>query len=177
MVHGRYQPFHLGHLACLEAAAARCRRLVVGITSPDRSHLRPEPADPARHLTESNPFTYLERLLMVTGAVRERGLATPVSVVPFPISEPALWPDYVPPGAVHFLRLYSPWGSEKAARLRAAGHEVVVLDQGGAKDVSGAEVRSLLRTGGDWRARVPPASAAVIERAGAFPAVPVGEGA
>lgn len=166
MVHGRYQPFHLGHLACLEAAAARCHRLVVGITSPDPSHLRAETADPARHLPERNPFTYLERLRMVLGAVAERGIATPVSVVPFPISDPELWPSYVPPGAVHFLRLYSEWGGEKAARLRAAGHEVVVLERGGAKEVSGEEVRAQLRTGGDWSALVPPASAAVIALAG-----------
>ncbi len=165
MVHGRYQPFHLGHLACLEAAADRCRQLVVGITAPDRGHLRPEPADPARHLPEANPFTYLDRLHMVLGAVRDRGIATPVSVVPFPVSDPALWADYVPPGAVHFLRLFSQWGGEKAARLRAAGYEVVVLDRGAAKDVSGCEVRTRLRAGGDWRALVPPASAAVIERA------------
>ena len=32
MIHGRFQPFHNGHLEYMVAAAARCTRLAVGIT-------------------------------------------------------------------------------------------------------------------------------------------------
>ena len=162
MIHGRFQPFHNGHLAYLTAAAARCGTLFVGITNPDRSHLRPEPEDPARHLPESNPFTYTERLLMVQGAVAEAG-AGPVHVIPFPITEPDLWADYLPPGAVHYLRLFSPWGSAKLDRLRAAGHAVEVLEAPEGKAVSGEQVRAAMRAGGDWRSLVPPAVARVID--------------
>ena len=35
MIHGRFQPFHNGHLAYLCGAAARCDELFVGITNPD----------------------------------------------------------------------------------------------------------------------------------------------
>jgi len=35
MIHGRFQPFHTGHLEYLVAAAGRCRRLAVGITNPE----------------------------------------------------------------------------------------------------------------------------------------------
>ena len=78
MIHGRFQPFHHGHLAYLTAAAARCERLLVGITNPDRLRTRPEADDPKRHLPEANPFTYTERLLMVTaaGAARRRSRAS-----------------------------------------------------------------------------------------------------
>jgi len=65
MIHGRFQPFHNGHLEYLRGAAASCDELFVGITNPDPWRVKEEPSDPLRHLPESNPFTYVERLLMV----------------------------------------------------------------------------------------------------------------
>jgi cytidyltransferase-like protein len=160
MVHGRFQPFHRGHLAYLEAAAARCPRLLVGITSPDRAHLAPEAEDGARHLPASNPFTYTERLLMVSAAAEEAGID--VRVIPFPIGLPELWPDYVPAGTTHFLRVLSPWGAAKRDRLRAAGQRVVEIDAPEGKGISGARVREAMRAGEAWEELVPPAVAAVL---------------
>jgi nicotinamide-nucleotide adenylyltransferase len=162
MVHGRFQPFHRGHLEYLVAAAARCRRLAVGITNPDGYPSRPEPDDPHRHLPESNPFGYAERRRMVEAAAAEAGVG-PVEVVPFPITEPELWDDVVPAGAVQLVRVLSPWGSSKLARFRERGYATVVLDAPGGKQVSGEQVRAAMRAGGDWRALVPAAVAAVID--------------
>jgi cytidyltransferase-like protein len=162
MVHGRFQPFHNGHLEYLLAAARRCERLLVGITNPDLSRTQPEAADPKRHLPEANPFTYTERLLMVEGSVDESGVDVPVHVIPFPINSPELWPSYVPAGTVHLIRVFSDWGATKLARLREEGFEVAVLDEGAAKDVSGEDVRRALRSGGAWEHLVPPAVARVI---------------
>lgn len=165
MVHGRFQPFHLGHLAYLLGAAARCDELYVGITNPDPSRVLPDPLDPARHLPESNPYTYAERQLMVKAAATAAGLdPARVHVIPFPVNEPELWPAYVPPGVTHFVRLFSAWGHAKRERLRAAGYRVVVLDEGEAKEVSGADVRASLQAGGaEWRALVPDAVAEVLD--------------
>lgn len=162
MIHGRFQPFHNGHLAYLTAAAARCRALYVGITNPDRLRTRPEPEDPRRHLPSANPFTYTERMLMVVAAAEEAGVA-PVHVIPFPVTEPELWDDYLPPDAVHLLRILSPWGEAKRERLAARGLRTVVLGAPEGKAVSGAAVRAAMRGGGDWRALVPPAVARVID--------------
>jgi cytidyltransferase-like protein len=162
MIHGRFQPFHRGHLAYLVAAAARCERLAVGITNPDGFPVRPEPSDPARHLPEANPFTDAERRLMVEAAAAEAG-AGPVEVLPFPVTEPALWDGLVPEGAVQFVRVLSPWGASKHERLAAHGYRVVVLPAPAGKQVSGAQVRAAMREGGDWRALVPPSVAAVID--------------
>jgi len=46
MIHGRFQPFHNGHLEYLRGAASRCDEIFVGITNPDPERIRPEPADP-----------------------------------------------------------------------------------------------------------------------------------
>ena len=171
MIHGRFQPFHLGHLEYLLAAAARSDELFVGITNPDPTRIRPETSDPARHLPESNPWTYAERLLMVKAAAGDLGLNLErVHVIPFPVNEPELWPAYVPDGVTQYLRLFSEWGGTKLERLRDAGYEVVVLDQGAEKEISGADVRAALREGGDWESFVSPGVARVIRE---FERIPV----
>ena len=89
MIHGRFQPFHNGHLEYMRGAADRSDELWVGITNPDPARIRPEASDPARHLPESNPYTYDERLLMVKAAAGDLGLdAASVHVIPFPVNEP-----------------------------------------------------------------------------------------
>jgi nicotinamide-nucleotide adenylyltransferase len=160
MIHGRFQPFHNGHLEYMLGAAARCEELWVGITNPDPTRIREEPSDPLRHLPESNPWTYAERLLMVKETARDEGLD--VHVIPFPVNEPDLWPAYVPDGVTQYLRLFSEWGGTKLDRLRAAGYEVVILDAGVKKGVSGADVREAIRAGDDWEGLVPQGVARVI---------------
>jgi cytidyltransferase-like protein len=163
MVHGRFQPFHNGHLEYLRGAFERSDEVFVGITNPDPSRIKPEASDPLRHLPESNPWTYAERLLMVKAAARGAGLdLARVHVIPFPVNEPELWPAYVPPDVTQFIRLFSEWGGTKLERLREAGYEVVVLDEGTQKAISGADVREALRSGGDWESLVPAGVARVI---------------
>jgi nicotinamide-nucleotide adenylyltransferase len=165
MIHGRFQPFHNGHHEYLKGAAAKCDEIFVGITNPDRERIKPEAADPLRHLPESNPYTYVERLLMVKAAARDAGIAADrLHVIPFPVNEPELWRAYVPEDVVQFIRLFSDWGGTKLERLREAGYEVVVLDEGSEKEVSGADVRDAMREGRDWEALVPPGVAGVLKR-------------
>lgn len=163
MIHGRFQPFHNGHLEYLRGAAERSDEMFVGITNPDPARIRPEAADPERHLPESNPYTYWERQLMVKAAAGELGLdPARLHVIPFPVNEPELWTAYVPDGVTQYLRLFSAWGDEKLARFRDAGYDVVILDEGAEKQVSGGQVRAALRDGGDWEMLVPPRVAEVL---------------
>jgi cytidyltransferase-like protein len=163
MIHGRFQPFHLGHLEYLRGAAAQSDEIFVGITNPDPTRIKPEPSDPIRHVPESNPWSYAERLLMVKAASADLGLdPTRLHVIPFPVNEPELWAAYVPDGVTQYLRLFSEWGGTKLERFRAAGYEVVILDEGVVKAISGADVREALRESGDWESLVPPGVARVI---------------
>jgi nicotinamide-nucleotide adenylyltransferase len=171
MIHGRFQPFHKGHAEYLDRAAARSDEVFVGITNPDPARIKPEASDRLRHLPESNPWSYAERLLMVKAAAEELGLdLAAVHVIPFPVNEPELWPAYVPDGITQYIRLFSEWGGTKVDRLRAAGYEVVVLDEGAEKGVSGADVRAALREGGDWESLVTPAVARVLRSLERVPA-------
>jgi nicotinamide mononucleotide adenylyltransferase len=83
-------------------------------------------------------------------------------VIPFPVNEPELWHAYVPEGVTQYLRLFSAWGGTKLDRLREAGYEVVILDEGAEKEISGADVRAALRDGGDWESLVPTGVARVV---------------
>jgi cytidyltransferase-like protein len=161
MIHGRFQPFHNGHLEYLRGAAEHSDEVWVGITNPDPARIKEEPSDPLRHLPESNPYTYAERLLMVKAVAADEGID--VHVIPFPVNEPELWSAYVPDGVTQYIRHFSEWGGTKIERLRAAGYEVVVLDEGAEKEISGVDVRAALRDGGDWRALVPAGVARVLD--------------
>jgi nicotinic acid mononucleotide adenylyltransferase len=92
---------------------------------------------------------------MIEAVAGDEGI--PVHVIPFPVNEPELWAAYVPEGATQYLRLFSDWGGTKLDRLRGAGYDVVILDEGAEKEISGREVREAIRSGGDWEALVPPA--------------------
>src|SRR5207247_9312777 len=91
-------------------------------------------------------------------------------VIPCPVNEPELWPAYVPDGVAQYLRLFSEWGGTKLERMREAGYEVVILDEGVEKEISGGEVRQAIREGLEWETLVPPAVARVIR---SFQRVPV----
>ncbi len=162
MIHGRFQPFHVGHLEYLRLAAEQSEELVVGITNPDARSSVFEAADPARSEAAANPWSYLERYRMIQAVLREEGLERS-PIVPFPVSDTELWSSYAPAGVTHFLRVFDAWGEAKANRLRGAGYDVVVLAAGTAKTVSGKDVRVRLAQGGDWRALVPAGVAEVID--------------
>jgi nicotinic acid mononucleotide adenylyltransferase len=46
--------------------------------------------------------------------------------------------------------------------MRDAGYEVVILDEGADKEISGREVREAIHEGRDWEPLVPPGVARVI---------------
>ena len=97
---------------------------------------------------------------MIEAAAADAGIA--VHVIPFPVNEPELWDAYVPRGVTQFIRHFSEWGGTKIERFREAGYEVVILDEGAEKEISGADVRAAMRDDGDWRSLVPAGVARVL---------------
>lgn len=164
MVHGRFQPFHTGHLQYVLHAHARCRHLVIGITNPDPTHVRHEDANPTRSRPGANPYPYWLRQRMVHDALLdERVDPGTFTILPFPIHEPDLWHHYVPPGVVHLLRVFSGWEEDKLARFEAAGYRTEVVDPGAPKRTTGTAVRRAVAEDGDWRELVPAATARALE--------------
>lgn len=165
MIHGRFQPFHNGHLEYAQLAAERCDALFVGITNPEPSMTAEEAASQHRHLPEANPFTFIERLLMIREALTEAGLGPDrVIIVPFPVNQPQSWVHYIPGHVVHFLRVFSEWEQTKVDRLREHRYTVEVLQPGHTKEIEATEVRRRLDAGDDWEPLVPPAVARHLRR-------------
>lgn len=162
-VHGRFQPFHNGHLEYALRAKDHCERLVVGITNPDPNWIHMEVENPHRHLPRSNSFTYLERAAMIRDSLLDANIPPrDFLLVPFPIQDPELIPHYAPKHALHFVRVYSNWERHKVERLRSHNLSLEVLDPGKHKEVSGEQVRRLIRTNGRWQRLVPEPTARVI---------------
>jgi cytidyltransferase-like protein len=166
---GKFQPFHLEHLEYVLAAFSLGDHVVVGITNPDPSTVRPEPADPRRGLPESNPATYFERLRMVAECLGDAGVdRARYSIVPFPLQHPQLWDHYLPPAAVVLLTLFGddPWLIERKARFERHGRTTHVMWERAGKTVTGSGVRDAVVRGEEWRSLVPAGTARVMDRHG-----------
>lgn len=156
---GRFQIFHNDHLHYALAAKARCRRLIVGITSPDKSVNPLEAVDPHRALDEANPCTYYERLKMVEAALLEAGLdRADFDIVPFPIGKPELMRFYIPVGTHLFVTILDEWGRCKTDRLKEYGYDVEVLWERHDKAISSSMIRSCITEDSDWAQFVPGAT-------------------
>jgi nicotinamide mononucleotide adenylyltransferase len=172
-VTGRFQPVHAQHLELFALALAEHDRLVVAVTNPDTGARHTAATSAHRHTAEANPFTYYERVRLLGAALAAEGLADRTVVVPFDLTRPERWAEYVPRTAVHYVRAYSAWEIDKAERLAAGGYAVVVVDGDPAAKVDATTIRAHLFDGSDdgsddgsgddtWPALVPPATVPVL---------------
>ena len=163
MIHGRFQPFHNGHLEYLHLALARSDSLLVGITNPDPFQTAEEDTSAHRHTPDANPFTFYERLEMILCTTQDEGIdSRRITVIPFAVNLPERWRYYLPADAHHFVRVFSAWEQTKVDRIAAAGYAVEVLTPRVEKQVEATEVRRRLATGERWQELVPPAVARLI---------------
>jgi nicotinamide mononucleotide adenylyltransferase len=160
-VTGRFQPVHAQHLELFALALAEHDHLVVAVTNPDTGARHPAATSSHRHTDAANPFTYYERVRLLNAALGAAGLAARTTVVPFDLTRPAVWPEYVPRDAVHYVRAYSAWEKDKAARLSDGGYAVVVLDGDPARKLDASAIRDHFADG-TWHDLVPPATVPVL---------------
>lgn len=155
-IHGRFQLFHNDHLQYALLAKERCKRLIVGITSPENAALIREEVDPHRSEAASNPFTYYERFNMIKLALLEAGVRREdFEIVPYPIERPEILYNYVPLNATSFFTIYDKWGYEKLERLGALGYGTVVLFDDREKKMCSTDIRQKILEGIDWKDMVP----------------------
>jgi nicotinamide-nucleotide adenylyltransferase len=169
VIHGRFQVVHNDHVRYLMAGKARCHHLVVGITNPDPTLTREDPADPHRSDPSANPLTYFERYLLVKAVLMEGGLGhRDFSIVPFPINFPELYGAYVPLDAVFFLTIFDSWGRRKLAQFQSLGLRTEVLwsRERGEKGISASDIRARMAAGEPWGDLVPKAVRALLEQWG-----------
>ena len=157
-IHGRFQLFHNDHLNYALLAKEQCKKLIVGITSPENAALIKEEVDPHRSNASANPFTYYERYNMIKLALLESGIKREdFEIVPFPIERPDILYNYVPLNATSFFTIYDEWGYEKLHRLGELGYGTIVLFDNREKKMCSTEIRQKIVDGMEWKQMVPPA--------------------
>ena len=155
-IHGRFQLFHNDHLQYALLAKEQCKKLIVGITSPENVALIREEIDPHRSEAASNPFTYYERYNMVKLALLEAGMKREdFEIVPYPIERPEILYNYVPLSATSFFTIYDDWGYEKLHRLGKLGYGTHVLFDKREKAMCSTEIRQKIVNGDEWKNMVP----------------------
>ena len=149
---GRFQPFHLGHMALIQQAMAECDDIIIAVTSTQYNYLG------------KDPFTAGERVEMIRNSMRESG-ASPDRYMILGLENQhnvATWPAYLKATLPPFQRAYS--GNPYVAMLlHDYGIEVVrpkMLDRDA---FNATALRRMMAYGGDWRGRVPPAVARFVE--------------
>src|SRR4051812_41554823 len=97
-VHGRFQPFHNGHLEYVSEALALSDYLWVGITQVYGERLLEVKGAPShRSARADNPYTFFDRVKMIRRSLLESGIsASRFSVIPFPIEQPDYLQEFLP---------------------------------------------------------------------------------
>lgn len=167
IVHGRFQPFHLGHLnEYILKAKEKCQFIIVGITNPDPTHTLPDESNLSRTREINNPLSFYERLIIVQDALIEAGLKhSEFTVVPFPINFPQLLKYYTPAEGTHYLTIFDEWGDNKTDKLKSYGLTTSVLFRKdiSEKDISSTMVRELMIKKGNWQELVPKSTVKHLE--------------
>jgi nicotinamide mononucleotide adenylyltransferase len=166
-VHGRFQPFHKGHLEYFLEAFDRYEFVLIGITQFVRRRLVGVAPESAAHraFPASNPLTYFERTELIRAALEEAGVESfRYRVTPFPIEEPVELLEFIPLGVPALTTTYDAWNRTKIELLQAQGYEVVNLWTREVKEYSGQDLRSKLLAGDEkWRQLVPDSVAVLLD--------------
>lgn len=154
-VTGRFQPVHEQHLELIGMALSRADQVVVGITNPDTNARRAELTSAHRHTPEANPFSYFERLVLLRAALQAKGWHDQVVIVPFDLTRPFCWAEYVPLQTLQVVRIFSDWEKEKGRQLREAGYPVWEVPGDPDSKLHAADIRSAMTANRDWTTMVP----------------------
>lgn len=164
-VHGRFQPFHNGHLDYVLQSFEEAEFVKIGLTQifwPSS-----EEASRPRDNTDANPLAYWERALLIEAALVKAGVArNRFEFVPFPIETPETLRQFLSTSVLCFTTIVSDWNQEKIIILGEQGYSTKLLEVSQPdinRVTSGTEIRRLLRNGDKaWMNYVPAVVADLI---------------
>lgn len=163
-VTGRFQPVHEQHLELFGIALAECQHVIVAITNPDTGARHVEETSTHRHTSQANPFLYFERARLIAAAIQARGWMERMTIVPFNLTSPEFWPQYVPLGARQYVRAFTAWERQKAALFNQHGYEVRLIDGDPEHRLSASDLRASMRAHDSrWREKVPVAIRSLLD--------------
>ena len=150
---GRFQPFHLGHLQCVQHSLATLPELIIAIGSAQFSH------------TLHNPFTAGERVTMIRLALEEVKIdAANYFLIPIrDLRIHDLWVPHLVSQTPRFEVVFS--NEPVTSRLfKEAGFRVEPIPFYDRETYSSTEIRQRVVQGKSWEDLVPPSVAQYIKR-------------
>jgi nicotinamide-nucleotide adenylyltransferase len=150
---GRFQPFHLGHLAAIRGILKDVEELVIVVGSAQYSH------------NLDNPFTAGERLTMIRMALEEAKIdLRRIWIVPVPdVHLHMMWVSALEGYAPHFDVVYS--NDPLTRRLFTEAHyKVKRIPFYERRTYSSTLIREKMLKGGNWEETVPKSVAAFIKQ-------------
>ncbi len=152
---GRFQPFHLGHLAAVKYALKQVQFLYVVVGSAQRSHER------------DNPFTAGERITMIKSALDGNGV-DPSKWMAIPIVDAdshSLWVSSVESMVPKFDIVFTN-DALTFLLFNEGGIEVKAVPYLDRSRYSATNVRDRILERKDWDSLVPPQVAKLVKRFG-----------
>ena len=150
---GRFQPFHLGHLALAKQILDECDEVIIAITSSQFNYL------------EKDPFTSGERIEMIHNSLKESDVDLSRCLVvaienQFNI---ATWASFLKASLPHFDKVYS--GNDYVKMLLAdSGINVVTPKFLDKQQYNATHIRSMIVSGDNWQKLVPKAVVKFLEK-------------
>ena len=149
---GRFQPFHRGHLQCVQYALRKTPQVIIAIGSAQFSH------------TLHNPFTAGERVTMIRLALDEAKInATDYFLIPVrDLRIHDLWVPHLVSQTPRFELVFS--NEPVTSRLfKEAGFRVEPIPFFDREKYSSTEIRERVVQGRSWAELVPPSVASYIK--------------
>ncbi|HET7147419.1 MAG TPA: nicotinamide-nucleotide adenylyltransferase [Candidatus Nitrosopolaris sp.] len=150
---GRFQPFHLGHIAAIKFALERIEELVIVIGSAQISH------------EMRNPFTAGERIQMIKDSLDpEQGIDLKrILMIPVPdVNFHPLWTYQLDVMVPEYQSVFS---NDFFTRLlyKERGIEVIQPGLHRRNELSGTKIRSRMVHGRNWKDLVPTQTAKIVD--------------
>jgi nicotinamide-nucleotide adenylyltransferase len=148
---GRFQPFHLGHLAAIKTVLKQVDELVIVIGSAEYSH------------SDKNPFTAGERVEMIRAALKEARIS-PSKYIIIPIRDVhihATWAPFVASQVPKFDTVFT--NEPLTSRLfKERGYRVERIPFFDRAKYSSTQIRRRILAGKNWKSLVPKSVAELL---------------
>lgn len=157
IVHGRFQPPHNGHIQYIVEALERVEHLTIGICTP-KICTQEEALETGYPCTEElNPFSYEERVNMISDTLNSCGIAKDrYSIIPFP-SDYKNIQKIVPSETIFFISHSGELDSKKKEYLENLGYKTeIILSLDSSRKESGQKIRDMIKNKDNlWKSLVP----------------------
>lgn len=137
---GRFQPFHNAHLSDIKLALKECDKVIIAVGSSQYSK------------TEENPFSFEERKIMISDALKARGIINYEILPVSDINNDGLWAGHVKESAPDFDIVYT--GNGLTERLFKKNN-IEVRKVKLIPDINATEIRKRIVNGNNWKELVP----------------------